>query len=148
MREWGVFWDTVGCLANCAVAFEAAIFGACWGVALGATGVVAPLTVEVGLALAAGGALCAVVWCGLCAACAGVAACVWLGLACLVEAVVATVAEATACSEFAEGAGVVMLGVALDVALGIALDVSCVNKLPFLLGALGNGMVRRSPLGG
>ena len=80
--------------------------------------------------------------------CVGVAACAWLGLACVVEAVVATVAEATACSEFAEGAGVVMLGVALDVALGVALDVSCVNKLPFLLGALGSGMVRRSPLGG
>lgn len=39
-----------------------------------------------------------------------------------------------------------MLCVVLDVALVGALDVSCVNKLPFLLGALGSGMVRRSPL--
>ena len=143
MREWGAFWDTVGCLANCAVAFEAAIFGACWGVALGAAGAVAPLTVEIGFALAAGGALCVVVWCGFCAACAGVAACVWLGLACVVEAVVETAVEAGTCSE----SGVV-LGVMRGVALDVALDVSCVNKLPFLLGALGSGMVRRSPLGG
>ena len=61
VREWGAFWDTVGCLANCAVAFEAAIFGACWGVALGAAGAVAPITVEVGLALGTGGVLCPVV---------------------------------------------------------------------------------------
>ena len=95
--------------------------------------------VEAGFALAAGGALCAVVWCGFCAACAGVATCVWLGLTCVVEAV----AEAGTCSE----SGVV-LGVMRGVALDVALDVSCVNKLPFLLGALGSGMVRRSPLGG
>ena len=75
--------------------------------------------------------------------CVGVAACAWLGLACVVEAVVETAVEAGTCSE----SGVV-LGLALNVALGVALDVSCVNKLPFLLGALGNGMVRRSPLGG
>ena len=42
----------------------------------------------------------------------------------------------------------VVLDIALDIALVGALDVSCVNKLPFLLGALGSGMVRRSPLSG
>ena len=41
-----------------------------------------------------------------------------------------------------------MLCVVLDVTLGVAFDVSCVHKLPFLLGALGSGMVRRSPLSG
>ena len=42
----------------------------------------------------------------------------------------------------------VVLDIALDIALVGALDASCVNKLPFLLGALGSGMVRRSPLSG
>ena len=42
----------------------------------------------------------------------------------------------------------VVLDIALDIVLVGALDVSCVNKLPFLLGALGSGMVRRSPLSG
>ncbi len=52
-----------------------------------------------------------------------------------------------------DAAGAAMLGALVCAVFGSALcavlfvrfDVNCVSKLPFLLGALGSGMVRRSP---